>query len=1104
MFKVIELNIFLYNFQAPPLEIFKTKAAKTLIAGAGPHVSIQGSSGIIPGPSDEPVHNSLEGDIYSSTTTAPATPTYKTSTLRYDSSPAVNYHHASTGVEFSTLAPSTHTGQTTGIQFSAQNYPSSSEEQSNSYLGAVESQSQQYYQGVSSGSTGYSTTEKYNAYAGVNSEDSSRNEYESKQQNYYGGQVSTGSQGYSSTSSETLREYTAPSSRENYESSLRPSYSTSTQNNEQSSSYSEAQTGHQITSYLADSSAAVDVTGTGRPLGLPGVSEYSPNTRISAVLVAEEGNRYEENEIRHEYGNRYVSSTTPNPIKTLLKPIVVSDAGGVSSPLALYSAYGQNSNERYITNTIGKLYHREGSLKTHGGYSSTAVSVEPNSQEYYNSTPPPTPEPVLVTPRLEASRLTSSGNILAPIQAGLSISANHNLEDCDENSATYQVKENIPSTGPDIEKQELKEEAVYKTTVDIQKSIPFEIHPNQPYYPNEPAEQQLSEPEEHSHQTAEVQTEYRDQSSNSLHSQVGNIQIGQHSQEGYEQQSQEEHSDSVQSNYQTQASSGHTENEYSSEVNANSDNNRNNFLQQVLFAYHKMANNHQNNPYIAADGGGYQTGIPVQNQPLFVPNKLYYVYMQRFNPYANRYGTLYTNYRPTPTQAPLVPEDSSYTHGESTAQVDQSGQYQSQRYLGEHNVNINNVGYGGYASQGGHHGHETSGTASSIAYSNQVGGTQFSSASGQSAFENVNMNYAQHAGNINVSPSYSEETRQYDSSQNTAQEYATQLNALSISSGGGGVASSGEQQVQYSTGQEGERQEVIPENYQQGSSSFQQVDTVGGQSTHGRYTSQSDNSFNQNTNILLKQVSVPHYVETTKLVEVERPVPFPHPVPVEYTNIVEKPVPYVHQVPVHHTQYVEKPVPVPQPVPIEVTRIVEKPVPVPHPVPVEYTKVLTVEKPVAVPHPVPYAVTKLVAVDRPVAFPQPVPFPYPVPHPVGVPVPHLVPYPSLVPVPVKDYRSLYVYRKPSGARLLHRDGHYHHQVKHAPAFRPSQPMFGSQYPPQTYEVTAYFKGPHVKGRGHGRKLCIEYGGFKPPMVPSVQIETEPKPTYGPPAEEKKD
>lgn len=1089
-------NLIYLLLQSPPLEIFKTKAAKSLIAGVGPHVSIHGSSGIIPGPSDEPVHNSLEGDTYSSTTTTPTPPTYESSlspsTLR-----SVDYQHASTGIEFSTSAPIT----TTSIPSSAQNYAVSSGEQSGSYLGEVDSFSQHYFQGESSGSAGYSTTENYNSHAGTNSEGSSQNELESKQQNYYNGQqVSFGSQEYSSTSSENLQDYTAPSTRDHYQSSLRPSYSAPSQEYDQSSSYLEGQNGHQITSYLADSNAAVDVTSKGVSQGLPGVSDYSPNTRISAVLVAEEGNRYEENEIRNEYGNRYISSTTPNPVKTLLKPIVVSDTQGLNSPLSLYSAFGSTSNERYITNKAGKLYHREGSHNSLEGYSSTSVSVEPNGQEYY-STPAPTPEPVLVTPRLEASRLTSSGNILAPIQAALSISANHNVEECDDKPATYDVQENIPSSGPDIEKQELKVEAVYRTTVDIQKSIPFEIHPNEPYYQSS-VEQPLPVSEEHSHQTAEVQSEYRDQSANGIQTQVGNIQSGQ---EGYEQSNQEEYRNSIQSNYHAQASSGYRfsnpENEYNSGINANNEH-RNHFLQQVLFAYHKMANSN-NKPYIA-DNGGYQTGIPVHNQPLFVPNRLYYVYMQRFNPYTNRYGTLYTNYRPTPTQVSSIPDTNSYPHGESTSQVDQSGQYQSQRYIGEHNVNINNVGYGGFASQGEQHAHETFGSTSNIAYINQGRGNQFSGTSSQSDAENVNPNYAQDVVNIHESPNYSDEAKQSESSQTSAQEHANQLNALSISSGEAGVANSDEQYVHYSAGQGGERYEEASGNYhQQDSSSFQQIE-AGSQSLQGKYSGEGDNSYDQNKNILIKEVPVPQYVETTKLVEVERPVHIPQPFPVEYTKVVEKPVPYVQQVPVHHTQYVEKPVPVPQPIPIEVTRIVEKQVPVPHPVPVEYTKVVTVEKPVAVPHPVPYAVTKLVAVDRPVAYPQPVPFPYPVPHPVGVPVPHLVPYPNVVPVPVKDYRPVYVYRKSSGARLLHRDGHYNHQVKHAPAFRPSQPMFASQYPPQTYEVTAYFKGPHVKGRGHGRKLCIEYGGFKPPLVPSVQIEADPKPTYGPPAEDKKD
>lgn len=60
---------------------------------------------------------------------------------------------------------------------------------------------------------------------------------------------------------------------------------------------------------------------------------------------------------------------------------------------------------------------------------------------------------------------------------------------------------------------------------------------------------------------------------------------------------------------------------------------------------------------------------------------------------------------------------------------------------------------------------------------------------------------------------------------------------------------------------------------------------------------------------------------------------------------------------------------------------------------------------------------------------------------------------------------------------------------HAPPFRPSHPVYTSQYPPYTYRVMmhANSRGAHARA-ARSKQLCIEYGGFKPPMVPSVQIE----------------
>ncbi|KAF6214517.1 hypothetical protein GE061_009260 [Apolygus lucorum] len=62
---------------------------------------------------------------------------------------------------------------------------------------------------------------------------------------------------------------------------------------------------------------------------------------------------------------------------------------------------------------------------------------------------------------------------------------------------------------------------------------------------------------------------------------------------------------------------------------------------------------------------------------------------------------------------------------------------------------------------------------------------------------------------------------------------------------------------------------------------------------------------------------------------------------------------------------------------------------------------------------------------------------------------------------------------------------------HYPPFRPSHPVYASQYPPYTYKVLSTMKSRSGSTRtARSKQLCIEYGGFKPPMVPSVQIDDE--------------
>jgi hypothetical protein len=189
-----------------------------------------------------------------------------------------------------------------------------------------------------------------------------------------------------------------------------------------------------------------------------------------------------------------------------------------------------------------------------------------------------------------------------------------------------------------------------------------------------------------------------------------------------------------------------------------------------------------------------------------------------------------------------------------------------------------------------------------------------------------------------------------------------------------------------------------------------------------------------------------------------------------------------------------------KPVPVHDTKVVEKLIPVPHAVPVEITKLVAVDRPV------PYA--------QPYAVPHPVPVPYAVPHPVGIPVPHLVPYPHVVTVPYKEVHPVYIHTgKPHRNELAI----YHDQIQNIPTNTPLPVILkalqynGGRYgvPVATKPQSVFLTPPPLKsgGRGRGfqqnkhfdhfRSLCVEYG-FKPPLVPSLQIDEVPLSAYGPP------
>ncbi|KAJ9587295.1 hypothetical protein L9F63_019186, partial [Diploptera punctata] len=213
------------------------------------------------------------------------------------------------------------------------------------------------------------------------------------------------------------------------------------------------------------------------------------------------------------------------------------------------------------------------------------------------------------------------------------------------------------------------------------------------------------------------------------------------------------------------------------------------------------------------------------------------------------------------------------------------------------------------------------------------------------------------------------------------------------------------------------------------------------------------------------------------------------------------------RIPEEQTKIIE----VEKPVPVHHTKVIEKPVPVPHAVPVEVTKLVAVEKPV--PYPQPYAV------------PHPYPLPYAVPHPIGVPVPHLVPYPHVVTLPYKEFHPVYIQGKPHKHDSVNLRYQVQNFVKDTPLpiiMKAIQHHGGRYGYPVTVKnqyhhaskipETFYLSPPPLKssGRGRGpprsknhdrlRTLCIEYG-FKPPLIPSKQIDGIPPSAYGPPTKE---
>jgi hypothetical protein len=302
--------------------------------------------------------------------------------------------------------------------------------------------------------------------------------------------------------------------------------------------------------------------------------------------------------------------------------------------------------------------------------------------------------------------------------------------------------------------------------------------------------------------------------------------------------------------------------------------------------------------------------------------------------------------------------------------------------------------------------------------------------------------------------------------------------------------------------------------------------------------------------IVEKPVTVTKYVE--KPVHIQVPVPQPVPVavhvpqPYPVDRIVEKKVPY----PVHVDRIIEKKVPVKVPYPVQtfVEKIVEKPVVVtkyvdkPYPVEkrVPYPVEKIVEKKVPYPVQVPYEVKVPYPVDRIVEKPVPVNVPYPVERIVDRPYA----------VYNYGYQSQQTQNLPQYTKYLDQQKQYSNQnqvrnvqqnqyqvngqyIKERPMYPIQSTHWGNQYassyqyvngtqPDLKRSLGEYLNYMHGGQKYYGppplqnyddwweknkdyvvemkvrrtdrtpkmTKLRIEYGGFKPPLIPSTEVDLD--------------
>lgn len=136
--------------------------------------------------------------------------------------------------------------------------------------------------------------------------------------------------------------------------------------------------------------------------------------------------------------------------------------------------------------------------------------------------------------------------------------------------------------------------------------------------------------------------------------------------------------------------------------------------------------------------------------------------------------------------------------------------------------------------------------------------------------------------------------------------------------------------------------------------------------------------------------------------------------------------------------------------------------------------------------------------------------------PHGLPMHHLLPFQHYIALPIKDLQlsESQVQTQHQPHQQLHHKYKISHEdeitatshkavpgidpdkivhcAEHVYSFRPYPAHWKSRAGRRGGPTGAVGAGRH---RGNLRKLCIEYGGFKPPLVPSTPIKEDGKPVH---------